>query len=167
MGSVGVQTGRGRITSDQVQMIRDSSGTIRGRWTKANSLVIYPNNFTTLDALRKSSSKYGSDYDIANAVRGYAVAMTGASTKQKDNFIRAFNKQVRLEERNTQRTVDRVLRQADARGANEATKRVLEEVVRSTAQRNLVDKIINKDRANGNKLFGGNIRTRRLRKTDF
>ena len=91
--------------------------------------------------------------------------MSGATMKQKDAFIKALNKQMNLEEKNTDASVKRVLNRA--KDATPAEKRVLEEITRSTAQRKVIDGIIARDRANNNVLFGGNLRTRNLRKSDF
>ena len=167
MGAVGVHTGRGQITGTQVTNLKDATGVLRDKFRDANSLVIFPYNFTSLESTLRSLNTYGDKIDIANAVRGYAIAMSGATQSQKDNFISSLNDmmQSKTQTDEIQSTINDVL--ANNPNLNRAQQRVVEEIVRSTVQRNLIDRMIASDNRTGGTRFGGHIRTRRIRRDDY
>lgn len=167
MGAVGVHTGRGQITGTQVTNLKDATGVLREKFMDANSLVIFPYNFTSVEATLRSLNKYADKIDIANAVRGYAIAMSGATQAQKDNFISRLNSMMQREEERgeIQRTVNDVL--AKNPNLNQAQRRVVEEIVRSTVQRQMIDRMVANDNRRGGRQFGGHIRTRNIRRDDF
>ena len=187
MGSIGVNSDRGAVTGSQLSDVLNIVGQMNAynnqvagmpkALAEANSLVIYPNNYTSSESLKKSLEKWQEALGLGKASRGYAIAMTGATVAQKAAFINALKKSLNLtqnSEAKMQARVDKAIEKATAwakqNGRTSLTaieKRAITETVRSTYQREQIDKIIARDRANGNKLFGGNIRTRNLRKTDF
>jgi len=170
MGAVGVHTGRGQITGTQVTNLKDATGVLRDKFRDANSLVIFPYNFTSIESTLNSLNKYSDKIDIANAVRGYAIAMSGATQSQKDNFISKLNTMMQREEARgengqIQQAISRIL--ANNPNLNSAQRRVVEEIVRSTIQRQMIDRMVAADNRRGGRRFGGHIRTRNIRRDDF
>ena len=177
MGSVGVQSGSGAITRSEVSQLKGDINSIRSGFSSANSLVVYPNNYSTSQTIRESAEKWAERLGLGTASRGYAVAMTGATAGQKKAFASALNSALNLRQNSEsayQSRTDRLIARAEAwakangrSGLTAIERRAINEIARSSYQRTAVDRIIQKDRNNGNKLFGGNIRTRNLRKSDF
>lgn len=177
MGSVGVQTGGGRITAEQVRQLSDSSQALREQFNEASSLVVYPNNYTSYESIQDSVKKWADRLGMGSASRGYAFAMDSATNEQKQSLLNAINSSNNLPQNSDssyQARVDKMIARAQSwaksngrSGLTSIEKRAISEIVRSTYQREQMDKIIARDIKNGNKLFGGNIRTRNLRKSDF
>jgi hypothetical protein len=103
--------------------------------------------------------------------------MTGASASQKQAFINAYNRMVNLRGSNEaafQKRIDDAIARANAwarangrSGITNIERRIITQAINSTKQRQIMDTIIRNDRANGNRLFGGKIRTRNLTKADY
>ena len=140
MGSIGVNTGR----VGKSETVRIEEGTSEITLGKANTIAVFPNNFSTW-----GSSK-----------RGFAIAMTGASAKEKTAFIRRLRGAINSD--NAERSAQKTYRDAIARGMKEGQARRAAEEKRTEVQRRLVDTII---RNSGGKFK--NIRTRALTKRDY
>lgn len=174
MGSIGVSSGGGRMNRVELEQIRGSRDII-DRLGSTNTIVIWPGR-TGSGAANASAKKWGERLGLDNASRGYAIAMTGATRAQKERFLNAVNSSLnRTQERDNSysRYATRLIEQARAwkraNGMGNLTRpeeRVIRELANSTKQRATIDRIINNDRNNNNRLFGGTIRTRRIRKSD-
>ena len=184
MGSVGVQTGGGRITRDQVVSLRDAinmksseRGVLGKEFAKANSLVVFPDAYTTSDTVKKSMREWEQRLGLGSASRGFAVSMTGASVRQKRNLGNALNSAYNLPQNSDERYEKRAAdltndalawaRSHGRTGLTNIERRAVAEIARSMYQRSQIEKMIAKDRENGGRLYGGNISTRNLTKADF
>lgn len=175
-GKVGVQRGEGKLLKDETKKLKQP-GAMNARFRNSNSLLIFPNSYSSNDSIVKSMQKWNDILKLDGLTRGFAVAMTGAKRSDKDRFITAFNNQMTLKQNSEEKyrsEIDKQIKIAEqwARnhgrtGLTSIERRAIAEIVRSTRQRMIIDKIIQKDRNNGNKLFGGKIRTRKLTKADF
>ena len=170
MGAIGTGNTEGMLTSaeaDQLNRARDIL-----RLTRANTIVVFPNGWTSGKTVLKELTGLSKPEDLANAARGYSIAMTGARAQQKRDFAEDVAKEMqRAEEKGIiNRAVERAVREARAAAArngktlNPQTEQVLREVVRTTTQRNIIDKLLKKDKK-GTRYDG--IHTRNINKADF
>lgn len=165
MGAIGVHTGRGRMTETQVTNLKTATGALRDQFKQANTLVIFPYNFTSMQSVLESLNRYGSKLEVAQAARGYAIAMSGATQSEKDNFVSLLSTRIAREETTIESRVSEALRAVP--NLNRAQQRVVAEMLRSTYQRELIDRLVSADNRRGSPMFGGNIRTRDIRQSDF
>lgn len=176
MGSIGITTGGGRITREGSLSLSSRQGTLSPEYlNRANSIVVFPNNYTEAKSIRDSIKKWTDRLGLGNASRGYAISMTGATAKEKQNLVSAINSMTGMKQNNeesyanrVQRLIDRAETWAKANGRTGLTnieKRALGEIARSTYQRDQIDKILARDK--NNSLYGGHIRTRAIRKSDY
>ena len=172
MGSLGVTSNRGRISNETVQSIQNLD-TISGEFGRANTLVVFSGT-RGQRSLTASEKRWRDILDLDNPSRGFAISMTGATAQQKRNFLRTLNTQGNNLRQNQETSYAEFANKQIARAESilgrplrDSEKAVIREIAYSTKQRNLIDSIIANDRKNGNALFGGAIRTRRLTKRDF
>ena len=183
MGSVGVQTGGGKITKDQAVSLHksilqkeDDRGALGKLFAEANSVVIFPDSYTSSEAIKDSVKKWSQRLGLGSVSRGFALAMTGATVAEKKNIAAALVKAYNLPQNSDERYEARAnalyqdaLKWARANGRTSLTsieRRAIQEIARSTYQREQIDKFLNKDRARGGSLYG-TIKTRNLYKSDF
>lgn len=177
MGSTGVYTGGGRLGENAIDNLRSALGNKRISEI-GDRIVIYPNNYTGIEAIRKTINKWAKKLGLGSASRGYAIMVTRATAGEKERLINAINRNNNLTQNKdsaydarVQKMLDKamdIMRKAGRTSPmSELERRSIAELVRSTYQREQIDKIIANDRRNGNKLFGGHVKTRRLRKSDF
>ena len=174
MGSIGIASGNGRMNSRQLNKVRGTADIITNL-SKYNTLVVYPGR-TGATSANATAKKWGERLGLDSPTRGYAISMTGATRDQKERLLNSINKALNLRQETDAsytRYADRLVNQARAwKRANNmgaltlAEQRVIRELANSTKQRATIDRIIQNDRNKNNKLFGGNIRTRRLTKKD-
>ena len=170
MGAIGTGNTAGMLTSAEASKLNRARDVLR--LTRANTIVVFPNGWTSAKTVLQRLTGYTKPEDLANASRGFSIAMTGARAQQKRNFAEDLSSAMqKAEEKGSiQRAVDKAVRDARARAARDGkslsaqTEAVVREVARSTAQRNLIDKLLKKDRS-GKKYNG--IHTRNITKSDF
>jgi len=170
MGSVGVSNNEGLFSSTEVDKLISMRLADIGR---KNSIVVFPNNWTSMKTILSKLQGYMKPEDAENASRGFAISMSHARRAQKMNFINDYRKNIEKAEKpngSIQKAVDKAVRDARARAAREGktlnpqTEAVIREVARTGAQRDLIAKMLKRDRS-GRRY--DSITTRKLTKADF
>lgn len=170
MGAVGTGNTEGMLTSAEADQLTRADGVLR--LTDKNTIVVFPNGWTSAKTVLQKLSGYLNASDLPNAARGFSIAMTGARAAQKQNFANDLAAEMRKAE--DRGTINKIVndavanaRQAAQRNGetlNPQTEAVLREVARTTAQRNLIDSMLRRDRR-GRRYDG--IHTRNITKADF
>ena len=176
MGSVGVLSGGGRLNRTELSQAGGAGDIKTGGLSRTDTIIVFPGR-TGLKSVRESSKKWADRLGLGSAQRGYAISMGGANVSQKQSFLKAMNSAFnRTQERDEAytRRADRLVEQARAwkranggRALTQSEERVVRELANTTKQRATINQILERDRLRGNKFFGGNIRTRNLRKSDY
>ena len=169
MGSVGVSNNEGLFSSTEVDKLISMRLADIGR---KNSIVVFPNNWTSMKTVLSKLQGYMKPEDAEDASRGFAISMSHARRAQKMNFINDYRQMIANAERkgDIQKAVDKAVRDARARAAREGktlnpqTEAVIREVARTGAQRDLISKLLKRDRS-GRRY--DSITTRKLTKADF
>lgn len=174
MGSIGVQTGSGRITNEQIAQLSESQGLLREQLNEANSIVVFPDRTTTYDKIKENEKKWRDILGIDNGTLGFGIAMTNATSAQKQNFLATYNSMKNLKQYNDkaydnfinrQLNIARTWARSNGRNLSPAETRLVREMANTAYQRQVIDRMIAND-TNGSR-FGGNIMTRRLTKRDY
>ena len=170
MGAIGTGKTEGMLTSIEADRLNNARGILR--LSRANTIVVFPNGWTGAKTVLKELTGLQRPEDLSNAARGFSIAMTGARAQQKRNFAEDLSREMAEAERRG--VIDRAVEQAveNARAAAErnggklaaSTEGVLREVARTTAQRELIDRMLRRDR--GGRRYDG-IHTRNITKADF
>lgn len=175
MGSVGVLSGQGRLNRNELEQVR-GTGDIKTSLSRTDTIVVFPGS-TGLKSARESSKKWADRLGLGSAQRGYAISMGGATVEQKRTFLNNLNSALnRTQERDEAytRRADRLVEQARAwkranggRALTRSEERVVRELANTTKQRATINQMLELDRQRGNAKYGGSIRTRNLRKSDY
>ena len=177
MGSIGVDSGLGKLTDVQIEQLQSAKGALKTELNRANSIVILPDRITTYEKLKENEKKWRKVLGIDNGKLGYAVAMTGATPQQKANFLTTLQRTLNLKNQNSQAHEEFVQKQiqiakdwAKANGRRSLTPTevaMVRKLANTAWQRQAIDRMVANDNAKGGRRFGGNIRTRSLRRGEY
>lgn len=170
MGAIGTGNTEGMLTSAEADRLNDARGILR--LARANTIVVFPNGWTSAKTVLQELTGLTRPEDLSNAARGFSISMTDARAQQKRDFAEDLASAMR--EAEASKSIDKAVNDAvtaarataarNGQTLRPTTEAVLREVVRTTAQRDLIDRLLRRGRRSGR--YGG-ISTRNITKADF
>ena len=84
MGAIGTGNTEGMLTSAEADRLNDARGILR--LARANTIVVFPNGWTSAKTVLQELTGLTRPEDLSNAARGFSISMSTANAQQKRDF---------------------------------------------------------------------------------